>query len=119
MLVDGSYRRRVSDALRKIPKKSVPSDLDCRIAEALSGEGFCKEPECGKCFESSCNRLADLIEPSVDRAALLELADRMEQAGKDYRYQVNEMVVYEDLIDDAPEEFVEYARRIREALGAD
>ena len=65
--MNNDERRRVAYALRAIPKKSVPSDLDCRIAEALNGEGFCKEPECSKCFEASCNRLADLIEPEPER----------------------------------------------------
>ena len=58
-------------------------------------------------------------ETIVDRDALLALADEMEQAGKEYRYQANENAVYSDLIDDAPEEFIEYARRIREALGVE
>lgn len=64
-------------------------------------------------------RVADVefvSNPICDRDALLALADEMEQAGKDYRYQVNENAVYSDLIDDAPEEFIEYAHRIREAL---
>lgn len=111
-------RRRVAYALRAIPKKSVPSDLDCRIAEALNGEGFCKEPECNMCFESSCNLFADLIEPSVDRDALLELADEIYESGRHYGEQI-ENAVTSDIIDDAPGEFRDYARRIREALRAD
>lgn len=79
---------------------------------------------CGETFGSIRNRelakWGTSIVPKetiVDRDALLKLADEMEQAGKEYRYQANENAVYSDLIDDAPEEFVEYARRIREALG--
>lgn len=79
---------------------------------------------CGETFGSIRNReLAKLgtsfvpKETIVDRDALLELADEMEQAGKEYRYQANENAVYSDLIDDAPEEFIEHARRIRKALG--
>ena len=81
---------------------------------------------CGETFGSIRNR--DLAkwgtsivpkEMIVDRDALLKLAEEMEQAGKEYRYQANENAVYSDLIDDAPEEFIEYARRIREALGVE
>lgn len=54
----------------------------------------------------------------IDREVLLGIADEMEQAGKDYRFQANENAVFSDLIDDAPEEFIEYANRILEAIGA-
>lgn len=81
---------------------------------------------CGETFGSIRNReLAEWgtsivpKETIVDRDALLKLADEMKQAGKEYRYQANENAVYSDLIDDAPEEFIEYARRIREALGVE
>lgn len=81
---------------------------------------------CGETFGSIRNRelakWGTSIVPKemiVDRDALLKLAEEMEQAGKEYRYQANENAVYSDLIDDAPEEFIEYARRIREALGVE
>lgn len=71
--------------------------------------------------------LADLIEPDqdhnadpdkkVDRDALLAIAGEMEVTGREYRYMVDENFVTSDLIDDAPEDFVEYARRIRKACG--
>ena len=48
--------------------------------------------------------LADLIEPSCDRDALLELADEMDMA-------------YPDSRDVAVEYIEDYARRIREACG--
>ena len=80
---------------------------------------------CGETFGSIRNRELDKWgtsivpkETIVDRDALLKLADEMEQAGKEYRYQANENAVYSDLIDNAPEEFIEYARRIREAVGS-
>lgn len=63
-------------------------------------------------------RLADLIEPTVDRDALLELADEMDESGRHYGEQI-ENAVTSDIIDDAPGEFSDYARRIREALGVD
>ena len=73
-------------------------------------------------------RLADLIDPGeghfddpgkmVDREALLALADEMYESGRHYGEQI-ENAVTSDIIDDAPGEFRDYARRIREALGAD
>ena len=84
------------------------------------------------------SRLADIIEPVermclyydadtnhcgcydtrlIDRDALLALADEMEVTGREYRHMVDENFVTSDLIDDAPEDFVEYASRIREACG--
>ena len=55
--------------------------------------------------------------PAIDREALRALADEMEQAGKDYRYQMVENACCDNLINDAPDDFIDYARRIREALG--
>ena len=67
-------------------------------------------------------RVGDLDSPRayypINRAALLALADEMEQAGKDYRYQMVENACCDNLINDAPDDFIDYARRIREALGA-
>ena len=60
-------------------------------------------------YAEVANRLADLIEPSCDREALLALADEMEFDGA-------------GALDDGDwckPPLVEYARRIREALGVE
>ena len=54
----------------------------------------------------------------VDRDALLALADEMEESGRHYGEQI-ENAVTSDIIDDAPGEFRDYARRIRAALGVE
>ena len=51
--------------------------------------------------------------------SLLALADEMEQAGKDYRYQMVENACCDNLIDDGPDDFIGYATRIRKALGVE
>lgn len=96
-------RRRVANALRDfLPIDLVAelTDVDCQLSTMVMGDEFCPG-NCLECFETVCNTLADLIEPSCDREALLALADEMSLDGMDGR--INSMT--------------RYARRIREALG--
>lgn len=62
------------------------------------------ETDAGRVNHGFWNRLADLIEPSYDRDALLELAEEMEGDAGCHAY-VDDYVVND------------YSRRIREALG--
>ena len=138
-------RRRISAALRAVPndaewEEDVCEDLDCLIAVSVFGEDFCIS-NCKKCLERSLNHIAGLINGdmlqvtysrstcgpdgkaymvkvrhrakgwerdfyAVDRDALLALADELETDGVDC-YGVSTQYVLD-----------EYARRIREALGA-
>lgn len=100
-MVADDERRRVAEMLRKYDGPSL------MVLMSVLGVGG----------DRVLDRLADLIEPSCDRDALLALADEMEVTGREYRHMVNENFVTSDLIDDAPEDFVEYASRIREACG--
>ena len=53
------------------------------------------------------DRLADLIEPSCDREALLELANQLSGDVEPYQWEVGEQSYFKSII----------ARRIREACG--
>ena len=126
-MITDEERREVARRLRALPDDSTYPDLIGAIADH---DGWYAAAD-------AADRLADLIEPSaqcpyyhgdrhycsihdvpaIDRDALLALADEMEVTGREYRHMVNENFVTSDLIDDAPEDFVEYARRIREACG--
>ena len=125
MTATNDDRASVARALREMETPTWPT-----LTEAVMGHVAARE----KVVE----RLADLIEPPrqcpyyhserhycsayddvVDREALLALAEEMEQAGKDYRYQMVENACCDNLIDDGPDDFIGYARRFREACGVE
>ena len=113
-------RRDVAEAIRRIKdtREGCGRELCCDLWAALNPECPRCSDMCDECEVSVLDDVADLIEPSVDRDALLELADEMYESGRHYGEQI-ENAVTSDIIDDAPGEFRDYARRIREALGAD
>ena len=129
-------RRRVAKELRDffpIDLVSELTDVDCHLASMVMGDKFCPS-NCLECFETVCERLADLIDPGervkcvaevkidgerleklahdaaveltvIDRDALLELADEMDERAP-YGWYSGERDSLRD-----------YARRIREACG--
>ena len=105
-------RRLIEGRLRELAGRKVPCDIDCYLAEAVMGHDFC-ETLCDGCLSTVLARLADLIEPSCDREALLALADEMYRDGKMQRErQKAGGHWFVDGLD-----VMEYARRIREACG--
>lgn len=75
-------RRLVEGRLRELVGKKVPCDIDCHLAEAVMGHDFCETP-CDGCLSKVITRLADLIEPSCDREALLALAKWLDARATD------------------------------------
>lgn len=58
-------RREVAKELREftpIDLVTELSDVDCHLATMVMGDKFC-QGNCLECFETVCERLADLIEP--------------------------------------------------------
>ena len=111
-MVSDDERRLVAARLRMSDERDAAGFVDCLLAEVVRGREFCETP-CEECHTRLLGELADLIEPSdhigdsdkmVDRDALLELADELEEG--DVTYLVSTQYVLD-----------EYARRIREACG--
>lgn len=102
-MITDTERREVARRLREV-KKTCFDFTWCKICMGVCG------PECPVgCDEDEmavdvAKRLADLIEPSCDRDALLALVDEMDMDASCYAY-----------VDDYNVNV--YARRIREALG--
>ena len=101
-------RRRVAERLRWLMDSDLPPWVGYTY-EAVMGY-MLKAGEDSAYHESSYKkyvaRLADLIEPSCNREALLALADEMDMDAGCHAY-VDDYVVND------------YARRIREALGVE
>lgn len=122
-MVTDDERRQVSAWFRECAKDRNYWPGIMKIAEVLGVPHVPWGGTEGRLLDA----LADLIDPDtdqlrdttklVDRDALLTIAGEMEVTGREYRYMVSENFVTSDLIDDAPEDFVEYARRIRKACG--
>ena len=134
-------RREVARRLRRIKdtREGCGHDMCCDLWVAIFDSDYRCTGLCDECEVAVLDSLADLIEPptqcpyyrsdrhycsihdvqAIDREALRALADEMEQAGKDYRYQMVENACCDNLINDAPDDFIDYARRIREALGVE
>ena len=91
MVTDDEWRREVAERLRMVSRPSL------MILMHVLGVGE----------DGIFDRLADLIEPSCDRAALMELADEMEFDGA---RALDDGDWCTPLLD-------EYASRIREACG--
>lgn len=136
-MVTDDDRRRVAKELRDffpIDLVSELTDVDCHLASMVMGDKFCPS-NCLECFETVCERLADLIESSdavkcvaevkvdgekleklvhdavaecagVDRDALLALADEMVASAGAYPKKGSTSPL-----------LLRFARRIREALG--
>ena len=115
-MVTDEERRRVAERLRMADDRDAES-FDCLLAEAVMGHSYCETP-CESCHRRVLGELADLIDPdcdegcyegvhtarSVDRKALLALADELDDCGLDGWAC-------------GPLDVGGFARRIREACG--
>ena len=110
-MIDDSERREVARRLRGISR-------DVKFWGGVDPLHYVKKGVFGDVDRHGPNetidRLADLIEPSCDRDALLALADEMEEFGN---LPVKHPGIRVLQNDDFSRE-LGYARRIREALGA-
>ena len=107
-MVSDDERHRVAERLRELAR-DVDEVSDFDLARALGLEATSRYG-----YDSGdVLRLADLIEPSCDRDALLALADEMDRDGKIQRerQKAGERWLIDGL------DVRDYARRIREALG--
>ena len=69
-------RRRVAARLRDffpIDLVSELTDVDCHLASMVMGDKFCPS-NCLECFETVCEKLADLIDPDGADPGLRDLA---------------------------------------------
>ena len=101
-MVSDDERRLVAERLR-ISDERDAAGFDCLLAEAVRGREFCETP-CEHCHARLLGELADLIESSCDRAALLDIADECD-------------MMRDDGLPIGSYEIDRIARRIREALG--
>lgn len=101
-------RRAVARRLRGIKdtREGCGHEMCCDLWSAIFDSDYRCTDRCDECEVSVLNSLADLIEPSCDRDALLALADEIED--NDVTYCVSTQYVLDS-----------YARRIREALGVE
>lgn len=99
-------RRRVAERIRMADERDA-AGFDCLIANAVRGYYFCKTP-CEDCHRRLLAELADLIEPTCDRATLLALAGEMDHPIRQAVWNQTAGVRREHIMS-------EYARRIREA----
>ena len=107
-MVTDDERRRVAEKLRISDERDAAGFVDCLLAEVVRGREFCETP-CEHCHGRLLGELADLIEPSCDRDALLALADEMDEVTCDNRGELS--ISLGDVHG--------LARRIREACGVD
>ena len=81
-VVSDDERRRVAERLRTSDERDAAGFVDCLLAEVVRGREFCETP-CEECHARLLGELADLIEPSCDRDALLALAEDVDGAADD------------------------------------
>ena len=81
-VVSDDERRRVAERLRMSDERDAAGFVDCLLAEVVRGREFCETP-CEECHARLLGELADLIEPSCDRDALLALAEDVDGAADD------------------------------------
>ena len=101
-MVTDNERREVARRLRGLDYSDLQESLICAYLDALGIEGYAD-------LIGIAHRLADLIEPSCDRDALLALAGEMEQKADENRL-TGMMSIGRAR---------SWADRIREALGVD
>ena len=112
-MISDDERREVARRLRGIKdtREGCGHDLCCDLWSAVFDSDYRCTDLCDECEVAALNSLADLIEPSCDRDALLELADEMDAyTGCDDERCGRDM---------PPRAIHDYARRIREALGVE
>ena len=105
-------RRRVAARLRMSDERDAAGFVDCLLAEVVRGREFCETP-CEECHARLLGELADLIEPSCDRDALLALADEIHGLVENQEIRFFHVVqVHESTL-------ATIEARIRKALGVD
>lgn len=92
-------RREVAERLRELDYSDLQESLICAYLDALGIKGY-------EDWIGIAHRLADLIEPSCDREALLALADEMVAIAGTYPKKSSTSPL-----------LLMFARRIREACG--
>lgn len=107
-------RRLVASRLR-MPDERDAVGFDCLLAESVRGHEFCETP-CDECHRRLAAELADLIEPSCYREALLAEAEGAERSAWYFALDHDEDELRDRLVE-AAEDFSDMARRIREACG--
>ena len=107
-VVSDGERRRVAAMLRMSDERDAAGFVDCLLAEVIRGREFCETP-CEECHARLLGELADLIEPSCDRDALLRLARYMDMDVAETEAHFSNVISTKSVSD--------YARRIREACG--
>ena len=75
-MVSDDERREVAKRLRSANEDS--GSPDCELFISLYGNVRCSGMGCAECRRGAFDRLADLIEPSCDRDALLVIADEID-----------------------------------------
>lgn len=93
-MINDNERREVARRLRELRLKPW-DDTACEIASCVGivccnseCHGSDETPECARAL---CDRLADLIDPSCDRDALLALADEYEANARRIREACGEV----------------------------
>ena len=116
-MISDTDRRAVARRLRGIKdtREGCEHDMCCDLWSAIFDSGYRCTGLCDECEVAVLDSLADLIEPSCDREALLALADEMDRDGRVQRerQKAGERWFIDGL------DVMEYARRIREALGVE
>lgn len=74
-MISDTERREVARRLRDLDYSDLQESLICAYLDALGIEGYAD-------WVGIAHRLADLIEPSCDRDALLKVADMLECDGE-------------------------------------
>lgn len=107
-IMNDEKRNDVSNKLMDAAKCISKDDVACVLNDALHGEKKLSgiNENCSTCCSVSLAELADLVKPSCDRDALLELAGELDRVG------------YNDWLYSGEWDPEEIARRIREAVNA-
>lgn len=105
-------RNDVSNKLMDAAKCISKDDVACVLNDALHGDKKLRgiNENCSTCCSVSLAELADLVKPSCDRDALLELADEMTWCYEGAASAEGDGMVGAWVV-------MQYADRIREALG--
>lgn len=104
-------RREVARRLREHRGAMLFNGGDIEYFMGVPASDFCPSKA-----DESYNRLADLIEPTCDRDALLEEVKELEKCAWYFGLDFDEDEPLRDRLEEASEAFAGSARRIREAL---
>ena len=122
-------RREVAERLRAGADRQADHTMSMYLCLAVLGDYFAERFDRGELRRELFNRLADLIDPDceegrysvartvrpVDRGALLALADEIEYGASSDDGEYHDLPAI--MVAAVARKQMEYARRIREALG--